>query len=863
MATAMSFLSVRQIRKAIAQDGVENGIARFVSDQGRALPLDGLAALYEHVREEHGLDAAIDLVVRMLLERPSVEALQFGFELAKSRKLVTVLNSRIDELVLSCSRHWRTGEALAERLQQQGRFELAQRVYALTLKAADADTEKVRYRLLRSLAALTPRPIEADTASIWSLADETPAKPARVKHRLVVFDEGVNEAYLNYVTFLSDKVTFFKFGDLYGNVDLARFTPSPARAEIEVEHARSRITRFSSLYRDLHAKTETIGQRATEAVLDSGVLDLVSEQGRHYAGTFKVTLADRMFFDMLHFDALDKIVHGAEFDEILVVFAGNYALYHGMFASLRRPPQAKVMMVGPAPDRSLREAFLARRDIAAALFAGDDLQLNFEKQLREQVDDPLPGFNGAGDSIRASVDRLLDNLPDRRGEERRLLFVTQENRAYLSDAASICAGLNRRYALTVLFAEGGERGPREFGEALAALGEGDPGPRVALYPPRVFRDKGVSNKLTPILTRRLAEPFLAILRDYAEDPVAYVSLTRVLPRLVGEDLPRLLAQILFAETLLRREGFEAVAVCPGRVSPAFIFADAARAVGVPSFTIESHSLNATYPRYTKIWTDFATVPSNYVAEEYVERFGSPPAQTLIVGSPRFTRTPGYDSAAARAAGRAALELAPDQPVIAFTTQPIDWDHMQAVWRMTARALRNLPEQTQLLLKTHREEKGPRIQRYLEIAAEEGAGDRVRHVEGDVKLVLQAADLLLTCYSVTALEGLIMERDVFIVSREGVEYPVSYEKLVGALTFRDADSLGAALRRFFSGEGQEESRRRLEAFRDDHRYFFDGEEVTRIADAIEAAMAAGRDVIRPLESFDKSVFVVNEGRDYVA
>lgn len=362
------------------------------------------------------------------------------------------------------------------------------------------------------------------------------------------------------------------------------------------------------------------------------------------------------------------------------------------------------------------------------------------------------------------------------------------------------------------------------GEDAAAIAQSARGAAGPGQPPLIdLRQRRISNsrlgkRWGDLALRALAPELADLFARHADDPTARLALNNILPEVLRSLAPAFVEFAAASRATIRRGRFEAVAICPGRPARCFAFGALAELENLPSITFEPHALNATYPRYTKVSTPYATVVSSYFQREYEANFGVPAERCMVVGSPRMRRPADYDSAAARRKARETLELTErDGPAIAFMSQPLGWPHLEGVWRTVLRAALALPRRVTLLLKTHPEDTPARLRDYLAVAAEERASHLVRHVAVGPETTMEASQVILTCYSVLAIEAMLRERPVVIVTQQGRPYPLPYHEVVGAPFCDTPDDLAAELGRLLEPGADVEATRR---FRADNPHFFD-------------------------------------------
>lgn len=358
-----------------------------------------------------------------------------------------------------------------------------------------------------------------------------------------------------------------------------------------------------------------------------------------------------------------------------------------------------------------------------------------------------------------------------------------------------------------------------------------------------------------------AQDWIALLNRHRDNTLATATLNDLLVEICSELAPRFLSNFAAGDAFLRGIAPAALAICPGRPPQCFAFGAIARSVGTPSLTLEPHALNATYPRYTKVSTDSATVVSSYFHKEYAKNFGVPLSRCSVIGSPRLLQPVGYDSEEARSLARAKLQLGENgEAIVVFMSQPLNWEHLKDVWTIIVLAAKRYEGRLTLVVKTHPEEGPARAREYLDIAVDLGAQSFVRHIVAGPNDVIEASDIVMTCFSVLAMEARIRQRNVVIVSTPGAIYPVPYHEIVDAPLCETVEQLTDTLGRLLGAP--DANREEIERFRAANMQFFDGRLPERVNAAVAETIEHGLNLDENATAEDASPFVVSEQRAFV-
>lgn len=429
-------------------------------------------------------------------------------------------------------------------------------------------------------------------------------------------------------------------------------------------------------------------------------------------------------------------------------------------------------------------------------------------------------------------------------------MVTGEQRGYMSTNLDMALDWQAEFDAEVAYVGGDPGAPgRHFDAIGCALTDRPPTIEMRLADAKL---SALGNEWGKAAERFALEPLLALVGRQAPNRFAALALDVVAPKLLRRTVPAMAALAVLAVAVIGERSYSAVAISPGRSPRTGLVAEAARRRGVPSITIEPHTLNSTYVRYGTVPTDYVTLISDYFRDEYAARFGIPAERCFLVGSPRISRPKGFDRAAARRAARETLGMEEDARLVAaFASQPTRWGPLAEVWTAIVEAASSLRPEVRLLLKTHREDDAGAAGRYLAIAASLGAADLVTLASDDAKGTIDASDLLLTCYSTMAMEAVVREVDVAIVTSGGRRYPLPYQDVIDVPLCGTAEEIAGLMRRLLH---EVPKPRLFEGFRRRNPHMYDGRENERLREALWAVINRGREGIRREDDLPTSLFV---------
>lgn len=665
-----------------------------------------------------------------------------------------------------------------------------------------------------------------------------PGRPAR--HRLIISDQFQRQPGIPLLLPGSERVTLLALAETFGKANFARYRDWPGVGEIKVEHVRSRITRFSQQYIDIHLATARLADLVCAEV--AAVPGLIDDEDRRFLA---VEIADFLFFQTLKIRAVEELLADEDIDQ--VVFAlGTYAATHNF-------PRLMAGVRGLFDDR--RVEFVSAAQAANTRAAFWNL---IDGMLDPQPPGQAPGRRLPLATVVRAVDadtaRLAKAMPAPVADGRpSVLVATTNNGAYNDSTARYVAELRGDYAVRVVHV-GSSVG--QLPALLAEAGVGD----LAIDELAIDR-----SRLSP-----LADVLMALLKDrlpeQPSDPddaaasagwwALRYSLDRVAREVIASAVARMrMTHHWFAAMQTAGQLPNVVVLTPSRNVNVGALASTARRFGVPSIVLEPHAQDANYSRYIKIAGDFYGVMSDYFRAQAISGFETDPARTFIIGSPRQVAPADYDPVAAQDAARAEFaathELAFTAGVVnlVFFCQPSDWNHVSVVWGHILEAARRTG--SRILLKTHPEESVTRTEGYMVQAAESAMADAVVLLDGDAAEAIALADLVLTAYSAAALDAAVRQRPVICVTDGDLRYPVDLTAIIGAPVARSADDLAALIVRFQQHPEEFEEQARLLLERE--AQFVDGPG-PRLRTLVADVLARGPEALRETNRVPQSLFL---------
>lgn len=597
-------------------------------------------------------------------------------------------------------------------------------------------------------------------------------------HRLLILESA--KSIRDYAHLLRDaaSVTIIDMTDMYGKTSFDDVTARGVDT-IQIEHIRTRITRFSPEYHALHAQTQTAATHVMGHLqnLQTPTANLFGQAGAHMT----LDLADVIFFEALKVRALDTLLNDPRFDHIVVAHQNAvnqpYDRLLSCLPMLRT--DARVEFVSTA--RAMNQRLTARQTIIAATHAPEPASRQIPPLDIADIKTDLWG------KVRERVGRI-DTLDD--DARPRVLMLANHNPAYNPSTAASLAALSDSYQINAIFA----------GSSISSFLRGSPAAQDAMA------------HVTPITISHRLLPNLADLSRFLQHHVQTAAQTCGVPdicavttaftgQIVRSSLLPGIADYAFMtgwlEKLQHDDQLPKLAILTPQRSPKLgTLSEAARDFGIPSLALEPHGLNGNYCRYAKVAMDYYGVISDYFRNSAEADFGIAKDRCRVIGSPRIIAPADYDPLTAQSEARATLEDA--QPITfvdgqhygSFFCQPSQWAHTAKVWTNTLQATKDM--NVTLLLKTHPEESKARVARYLAIAADLGAADRVVYLEGAPDTIIAASDFVLTGYSAAAIDAAVLQKPILCVTAEDTPYPVDQHEIVHTTLCGDVDTLRTEL-----------------------------------------------------------------------
>ncbi|URK88657.1 hypothetical protein LP421_16845 [Rhizobium sp. RCAM05350] len=189
------------------------------------------------------------------------------------------------------------------------------------------------------------------------------------------------------------------------------------------------------------------------------------------------------------------------------------------------------------------------------------------------------------------------------------------------------------------------------------------------------------------------------------------------------------------------------------------------------------------------------------------------------------------------------------------------EHILPVWRMIIRGVKAIDMPVRVILKRHPEEGAGHVERYRQIIVEENALDLCYVADIDIKDLLIASEVVLNCYSVTAIEAAILERNVAIVSTGDIDYPMPWHEILGVPFCTDSDQITKIVSEALSsGQGAPTW---VDEFVRNNPELIDNSTFDRLTAIVDDVITKGPQAIRTSDELPSSLFVTAPFHEYLA
>lgn len=661
------------------------------------------------------------------------------------------------------------------------------------------------------------------------------------RRRLIIAEQAEDLDMLALLLPGADAATVVTLHDMYGLADLSSYTDWVESNDISVENLRSRITRFSQDYIDLHESTAAAAEQLCARV--TTISDLLPADCQPFVD---VEVADFLFFKALGVRAVEVLLADCDFDHVVIAVANQKSdsEFLRLLSGIDRLDS----------DRRVEVVSISRSTASRSNFWAQIEQLQSDHRPQPHVHRLVPA-ELVRRKCQEDARRVADTMPSFGASARpTVALVTTNNPAYNQSTAYYASVLAQFTSLKILHLG---RNATDLSRRLHNAGAGGVGIEFLVPTPERF------DSLTNLVLAEIgASPVEVNLEVGSAQSrlAAEAAGASCLQHLVRSTIVPAIARLCSIEAWFDRLAAihdlpDLIVLTPSRKVGVGGVTMAARRHRVPSLALEPHAHDANYSRYLKITSDYYGVMSDYFRSQAIAGLGADYDRTVVVGSPLQVAPPGYDPATERRQARSryasmyGLEFPDDVPHLAFFCQPSKWEHVSKIWRHLLDAA--VRADAQILLKTHPEEAPARLTEYLTVAAEAGAADRVRVLNCDAPTSLALADIAVTAYSAAAIDAAVRQLPVICLTDGDLRYPVDIHAIVDAPVARSADDLVEMISDFRQGRGEFE--RRARSLLERESQFVEGPD-RRLRELVTEIVDLGEAALRPRDKLPSRLFL---------
>jgi len=181
-----------------------------------------------------------------------------------------------------------------------------------------------------------------------------------------------------------------------------------------------------------------------------------------------------------------------------------------------------------------------------------------------------------------------------------------------------------------------------------------------------------------------------------------------------------------------------------------------------------------------------------------------------------------------------LSLDPRKKIIVFTTQPLPRRENEALVHSICEATKQFSD-LQFVIKVHPAELS--LSMYKRIAKNVGVNALITR-DANIYEVLYICDIVITGFSTTALDAMILDKPVITVNLTGLPDPIPYAKKGAAIGVCGEKHLVEAIKTgLYNENAREKLREAREKFLNEHAYKVDGKATERVAELVELMIQA--------------------------
>ncbi len=265
---------------------------------------------------------------------------------------------------------------------------------------------------------------------------------------------------------------------------------------------------------------------------------------------------------------------------------------------------------------------------------------------------------------------------------------------------------------------------------------------------------------------------------------------------------------------------------------------AARKNRVKVVAMQHGMIKPYHPAYYHLKEDLKSYPIPDITAVYgpidkkilTENSFYPKSKVVVTGSPRYDIFANPERFFNKEKVYKELGIEPEKKLVVWATQPIPIEYAKKLPGAIFEAVKEFKE-IYLVAKLH-----PRDQLknfYEEVAKEKGAEVSLIGTQMDTNELLYSCELMLTAWSTTALEAMILNKPVITINPTGKPDPVPYAKSGAAIGVYDLSKLKSAIKgALYNKNIRKKLEERRKKFVYERVYKIDGKATERVCKLIE-------------------------------
>ena len=253
---------------------------------------------------------------------------------------------------------------------------------------------------------------------------------------------------------------------------------------------------------------------------------------------------------------------------------------------------------------------------------------------------------------------------------------------------------------------------------------------------------------------------------------------------------------------------------------------AGQKLSIPSLRI-SASVVAPNQQMSPVSADFLAVSGEAIKEVYIQS-GMPEEKIITTGNPRFDKLFQRNKQDDRNAIFKKFDLDREKRLIVLTTENAPVDETEELLRAVFSAVNEIDD-VQLIVKPHPAETS---ELHKSLLLEMGINNAMIVEDIEIYELLNAADCVLTSFSATGLEAMMLDKPVISINLTGEPDRMPYAESGAALGVYHEDELAPAIMNALTDDAvREKLKSGRETFVERYNYRMDGRAAKRVVELI--------------------------------